>query len=159
MSINDATNVAAAAALSQTSTVKKSVAKTLTNNIFAKTIQHLTRKRYKCYYGKSFDQLPNDEVGELRSEILACLSGPDTGISDVSLVSHRRLLTARATGPATSQPSAPNVCATKTEPIPVRPDEEQKSLIAKVIITITVKVHAKKRTLILFVLKKNFLLL
>jgi len=39
MSINDATNVAAAAAFSSTSAVAKTVAKTFTNNIFAKTLQ------------------------------------------------------------------------------------------------------------------------
>ncbi len=97
MSIKDAT------VLSQTSTVKNSVSKTISNNIFVKTIQHLTRKRYKCYYGKSFEQLPNDEIVELRPEVLACLSGPDNGISDVVLVSHRTHLTTKAALLSTSQ--------------------------------------------------------
>lgn len=97
MSVNDATNVAAAAAFSTSSAVAKSMAKTFTNNIIAKTFQHLTRKRYKCYYGKSFDQLPNDELSELSPEILACYSGPDNGISDVSLISQRRLLQKQST--------------------------------------------------------------
>lgn len=121
MSVNDATNVAAAAALSTSSAVAKSVAKTFTNNIIAKTLQHLTRKRYKCYFGKSFDQLPNDELSELSPEILACYSGPDNGISDVSLISHRRLLQKQST---VVQNSTPNAImnrrlsdATKTEAI------------------------------------------
>lgn len=59
--------------------------------------RQLTRKRYKCYYGKAFDQLPNDELSELGPEICAHYSGPDTGINDVSLISHRRLLQKQTT--------------------------------------------------------------
>ena len=57
----------------------------------------MTRKRYKCYYGKAFDQLPNDELSELSPEVCAHYSGPDTGINDVSLISQRRLLQKQST--------------------------------------------------------------
>ena len=36
--------------------------------------------------------MPNDELGELNPEIIAHYSGPDNGISDVSLISHRKLI-------------------------------------------------------------------
>lgn len=89
MSINDATNVASATAASSTSSVKR-ITKSLSNNIFAKTLHQLRRKCYKNYFARSFDQLPIDTICELNPEIIAHYSGPDTGISDVSLISFRR---------------------------------------------------------------------
>lgn len=68
----------------------------------------MTRKRYKCYYGKSFYQLPDDELSELSPDIIAFYSGPDNGIADVNLISHRRLL-ARA---LTQNQSTQNVSKT-----------------------------------------------
>jgi serine/threonine protein phosphatase PrpC len=50
----------------------------------------LTRKHYKCYYAKSYDQLPLDEIAELSSEIVSYYSGPDYGVYDISLVSSRK---------------------------------------------------------------------
>lgn len=89
MSINDATNVASAAALSSTSSVKK-VTKTLSNNILIKTINQLRRKCYKCYYAKSFDQLPIDDVCDLSPDLIAYNSGPDDGISNITLVPQKK---------------------------------------------------------------------
>ncbi|CAF0905029.1 unnamed protein product [Brachionus calyciflorus] len=90
MSINDATNVASAAALSSVSSVKK-VTKTLSNNILVKAISQLRRKCYKCYYAKSYDQLPIDDICELNSDLIAYNSGPDDGINDISLIPQKKL--------------------------------------------------------------------
>lgn len=50
----------------------------------------MRRKPYKCYYAKSFDQLPNDDLCELSPDLIAYNSGPDNGINDISLFSYKR---------------------------------------------------------------------
>ena len=55
-----------------------------------KIFSQLRRKCYKCYYAKSFDQLPSDNISELNPELISYYSGPDNGISDVSLVPLRK---------------------------------------------------------------------
>jgi hypothetical protein len=50
----------------------------------------LNRKCYKCYFAKSFDQLPNDDLSDLDPEIIAHYSGPDQGINDITLVPLRQ---------------------------------------------------------------------
>lgn len=89
MSINDATNLASAAAYSNASSVRK-VTKSLSNTLFARTFHQFRRKYYKCYYAKSFDQLPNDDLCDLNPEIVSYYSGPDAGICDLSLAFNRK---------------------------------------------------------------------
>ncbi|RNA45124.1 hypothetical protein BpHYR1_033034 [Brachionus plicatilis] len=89
MSINDATNVASAAALASASSIKK-VTNTLSNNILIKKLNQLRRKTYKCYHAKSYDQLPNDEICDLNQELISYNSGPDEGIANVKLVPQRK---------------------------------------------------------------------
>lgn len=54
----------------------------------------MNRKCYKCYYAKSYDQLPSDDISDLCPELIAYYSGPDHGINDISLVPFRQALPA-----------------------------------------------------------------
>jgi hypothetical protein len=71
----------------------------------------LTRKCYKSYYAKSYDQLPIDDVAELNPEVFAHHSGPDVGIGDVTLASFRKqaLAASRENNPPPAADQSPLV--------------------------------------------------
>jgi hypothetical protein len=79
----------------------------------------LTRKCYKCYYAKSYDQLPIDDIVELNPDIFAHHSGPDAGIGDVTLASFRKqaLAASRATNGETNNDSTQAAAAVTLNPI------------------------------------------